>query len=430
MRIVHLANRHHDQPSAGHGFWLNHAFKSSVEDSGNDFIIVAPKITRDLLALPAFQLSQRCRQRVTFFPVFGLRKDLIRLAALIEEGDEAATFIHVYEGGLRELLLVYELSYRYPRLRGSFNFNLSDPWDSAARRQGPSAMGKWEFVRRMVGSMGPRFTFSAETQELANLLAPNLGVRLEEYPLPALVSSRSSRTDRKEIDFFIPVFEDKELSFVLSSISLLAGDKRTDSLRITIQPRWSGSFSSKSMNDCEQLGIQVFPQVLSKEDYENIVARSKVVILPYSNVEYYQLQSSARMLDSIALGSTVVVPSNTVLSRQVSERGWGLEFDSRSSSSLAEAMHKALAGLTGREAEKPLDPSQSISKLIGRTSRAIAQDSPPGKNPANSGLLTLRAAVLFLTSDFRAAAGGVLSFLGVSPSLLRALEQNFPRRRP
>ncbi len=429
MRIIHLANRHHDEPSAGHGYWLNHAFKSSVEGSGNDFIIVAPKITRDPMARPALQLSQRCRQRVTFLPAFGLRKDLISLAELIEESDEAATFIHVYEGGLRELLMVYELSRRYPKIRGSFNFNLSDPWDSATIRQGSSPRRKWRFVRRMVGSMGPMFTFTAETKELAGLLASNLGVRLEEYPLPALVSNRSNRMGHKEIDFFIPVFEDKELSFVLSSIALLAGDKQADSLRVVIQPRWSGTFSAKSIRECEQLGIQVFPQVLSKEEYENVVAQSKVVILPYSNVEYYQLQSSARMLDSIALGSTVVVPSNTVLSRQVSERGWGLEFDSRSSSSLAETMQKALAGVTGEDAERPLDPSQSLSELIGRTSRALVQDSSLGGKPASSGLLTLRASLLFLKTDFRAAAGGILSFLGVSPSSLRALAQNFPRKQ-
>ena len=424
-----MANRHHDEPSAGHGYWLNHAFQASVEGSGNDFIIVAPKITRDPMARPTLQLSQRCRQRVTFFPVFGLRKDLISLAELIEESDEAATFIHVYEGGLRELLMVYGLSRRYPKIRGSFNFNLSDPWDSATRRQGSSPRRKWRFVRRMVGSMGPMFTFTAETKELAGLLAPNLGVRLEEYPLPALVSNRSNRMGHKEIDLFIPVFEDKELSFVLSSIALLAGDKQADSLRVVIQPRWSGTFSAKSIKECEQLGIQVLPQVLPKEEYESVVAQSKVVVLPYSNVEYYQLQSSARMLDSIALGSTVVVPSNTVLSRQVSERGWGLEFDSRSSSSLAETMEKALAGLTGEDAEKPLDPSKSLSELIGRTSTALVQDSSTGEKPASSGLLTLRASLLFLTTNFRAATGGILSFLGVSPSLLRALAQNLPRKQ-
>jgi hypothetical protein len=92
-------------------------------------------------------------------------------------------------------------------------------------------------------------------------------------------------------------------------------------------------------------------------------------------------------------------------------------------------MQKALAGLTGEDAEKPLDPSQSLSELIGRTSRALVQDSSPGKNPGSAGLLTLRTSLLFLTSDFRAAAGGVLSFLGVSPSSLRALAQNFPRKQ-
>jgi hypothetical protein len=67
MRIIHLANRHHDEPSAGHGYWLNHAYKNSCIENGADFIIVAPVKSLDPEAFAVLKLDSESRARLTFF---------------------------------------------------------------------------------------------------------------------------------------------------------------------------------------------------------------------------------------------------------------------------------------------------------------------------------------------------------------------------
>jgi glycosyltransferase involved in cell wall biosynthesis len=429
MRIIHLANRHHDVPSAGHGFWLNREYKDSCVRQDAEFLLVAPKVSVDPESYPLFALDRHSRGRLTYFPLLGLKADFNRLRLLLQDGPKDS-ILHVYEGGLREFLLVVRLASEFTDLKSVFNFNLSDPWQTAVRSKNWMVKHIWKHINALVAHCNKSVVFTAETKELALLLGTRLIFPLREYALPPNVPFELIvRKIEKDWDFFIPVFGEGELSIVMDALHELK--RRTGKAHSArIQPRWSESLSPISLSRFDELSLELLPKVISQEEYVNTLSASSVVVLPYKNLEYYRLQSSGRVQDAVSLGARVIVPATTSLARQVLERSWGYEFDSGSFLSLADAMEKSL-----REKSEVQSQFRVVSPFDSIVSQANLAGSLPGvshwSGSQEKGIKVrlLAASLLFLLSDFRSLVAGIMGLLGVSQNIQARLANALPRKQ-
>lgn len=430
MRIIHLANRHHDKPSAGHGFWLNHQYKNSCEQNGAEFLLVAPKVSVDPESYPLLALSRKSRERLTHFPLFGIGADLKNLRRLISSNSEE-TILHVYEGGLREFLIVVKLASEATGLKTIFNFNLSDPWHTAAISQTWMSKHIWRLIYEATEDCEGSVVFTAETKELASLLNTRINTSLKEYVLvPNVPFEQVSPINPKHWDFFVPVFGEGELDLLLDALFELR--RRTGkSHRVRIQPRWSQPLSTESVSRLNELGVELLPEIVSEEVYINTVSSSCTVVLPYLNLDYYRLQSSGRVMDAVALGARVVVPATTSLSRQVLERSWGHEFNPKSHQSLSEAMEMSL----GEKADV-----QSRFSVMSAYQSIVSQaaSADPLKRVSQRARLSAKgmwfrftaSSLLFLVSDFRSFVSGILGLMNIPPKFLTAYALKFPRKHP
>ena len=429
MRIIHLANRHHDEPSAGHGHWLNREYKSSCVRNGAEFFLVAPKVSVDPESYPLFSLDRQSRARLTYFPLLWLKSDLNRLRLLLQD-TSTASILHVYEGGLREFLLVVLLASEFKALKTVFNFNLSDPWHVAATSSSWIAKCLWKHIDELAVSCNGSVVFTAETEELASMIGTRLTIRLQEYALtPNVPFELIEREIEKRWDLFIPVFGEDELDLVIGALLELRQRTGKDQ-RIRVQPRWSEPLSRVSVSRLGKLGAELLPRVISQEEYVNTVSASHVVVLPYKNLDYYRLQSSGRVQDAVSLGVRVVVPATTSLARQVVDKSWGYEFDSDSFLSLADAMEKCLRDDSKVQTQvtviSPFDSITSQARHAGSSPRVGRQKAKKRKGIK---LRLLAASMLFLLSDSRSFMAGVMGLVGVSQNIQEKLASALPRKQ-
>ena len=374
-------------------------------------------------------LSKLQRIRLTYWPWFGLAKDFNALVNLLQDSTRKETILHVYEGGLREFMLVSLIKAKQPNLRIIFNFNLVDPWHISIMNGGGISRQIWKLISKSDLKTSGGVLFTAETKELANLISARFDAKFLEYPLPSLLPDCGSFERNREFSFFIPVFGDEELKLVTSALELF-GRKNEVAGKVVVQPKWSSSLSDSSYNKILSLGIKLLPAVLSIDDYHSTIQRSQAIILPYKNVDYYHLQSSGRMIDAVASGAKVLVPEDTSLARKVLERDWGLPFDVRSEKRLAEAMEKILTGY------KPVD-KKDLKLTPLDTFQILLANLPPEPNPNKSMGASKKSqsrfhlwliGLLFVTTDFRSFIAGMLDLVYFPKSLVKSLSILFPRR--
>ena len=429
VRIVHLVNRHDDKPSAGHGHWLNHALKNSCISGGIDFVIAGSLHNQDAGVNKVLSLSKLQRIRLTYWPWFGLAKDFSTLVNLLQDTSRKETILHVYEGGLREFMLVSLIKAHQPNLRIIFNFNLVDPWHISILNGGGISRQIWKLMSKSDLKTSGGVLFTAETKELANLLSTRFDANFLEYPLPSLLPDSGNFARDREFNFFIPVFGDEELNLVTSALELFSRKKEVAG-KVVVQPKWSSSLSDSSSNKILSLGIKLLPAVLSIDDYLSTIQSSQAIILPYKNVDYYQLQSSGRMIDAVASGAKVLVPEGTSLARKVLEKDWGLPFDVRSEKSLAEAMDKILTGYEPVDKKNlkltPLDTFQILLANLPPEHNRYKNMGASKKSQPRFHLWLI--GLLFVTTDFRSFISGMLDLVFFPKSLVKSLSNLFPRR--
>jgi hypothetical protein len=429
VRVVHLANRHDDEPSAGHGYWLNHALKDSCEAGGIEFVIAASRHNKDSSVEKILTLSKQKRIQFTAWPYLGLSKDVQNLEQILAAAPGVESFLHIYEGGLREYLIIILLRNRNPSLRIIFNFNLADPWNISLISRGFSSKLIWRIISDCASRLAGGVLFTAETLELAQLFSTRSNFPMIEYPLPAQFSEPRVSYESKIYDFFIPVFGPEELELVCSALNDLK-EKGRGKLKVIIQPKWSSSIPENTLDMLSRLGVEIAAPIISQNEYKTKLVKSRGLILPYKNLDYYKLQSSGRMVDAVANGTRVIVPEGTSLARKVQGNGWGSTFDVCSGTSLAKAMGEIL------EIEEPftshgplLTPFYSIVGLLEQITPADSLgETMSASRMRFSRTRVLVMGLLFLTTDFRSFISGVLSFIGVSTGMQASLSRIFPRR--
>jgi glycosyltransferase involved in cell wall biosynthesis len=83
--------------------------------------------------------------------------------------------------------------------------------------------------------------------------------------------------------------------------------------------------SSLAVQRLRRLKVKLIENELSTDDYDALLKRASIVLLPYSLV-YYHAQTSGIFCEALAQGKPVVVPRGTWMARQLKDHGAGESF--------------------------------------------------------------------------------------------------------
>jgi hypothetical protein len=98
----------------------------------------------------------------------------------------------------------------------------------------------------------------------------------------------------------------------------------------------------------EQPGVQLHEGILSREDYNDWIAQS-VVLLPYEAAAY-KWRSSGVYLEAKCFGAPVIVPAGTWMAEEVTRLGNGVVFEEYTARSIAASIARAQAELNSLRA--------------------------------------------------------------------------------
>jgi hypothetical protein len=316
LNVVTLAPLLSSKQDSGHVYWFHSTLHETfLLNSAANHITLCPIKNSPEWGIGTFSLTAKGRQRLSHFPLFGLKIDILDSEANIRKhfGPNSQVHLHVYDGGFREYILVSELLERNKSWTSSFNFaGWLDPWVKYLD-MGDKRIGSKE---NHIGEMelnNPRILKYTETRALAKLFS---GVRLEPETYPsfstlALIQNQSATTKKTTDVSFFPESEE-ELDFCLA-VSERVSMATQGGVSFALQPRWKLTLSESRVKELEALGFKVFAANLMLEEYSDMFSESKVVVLPYRRSDFYKLQGSGRLLDALTSNCKVVVPSGTAL---------------------------------------------------------------------------------------------------------------------
>jgi len=316
LNVVTLAPLLSSQQDNGHVYWFHSTLHETFHlNTAANHITLCPIENSPDWGIGTFSVSAKRRQRLSHFPLFGLKKDILDSEANIRKhfGPNSQVHLHVYDGGFREHILVSELLERNSSWSSSFNYaGWLDPWakylvvrNKRIKRTG-SNFEEVEFSN-------PRILKYTETQALAKLFIGNQ-LEPETYPsfsILAVFQNQSKKLRKTGEVLFFPESEE-ELDFCLEVAKRVRLAIHRD-VSFALQPRWKLVLSESRVKDLEEFGFKVFAANLELREYSYMFSRSQVVVLPYRRSDFYKLQSSGRLLDALTSDCRVVVPSGTAL---------------------------------------------------------------------------------------------------------------------
>lgn len=341
-KVVYSISPHYKGNDESHVYWFEKALGNAARAQGYRYESITGFQDGSEHVIKALGHSSAQRHKLLFTPWVGLISDVIRIRRAVSK--EAAQIIwHVYDGGFREFILLSLLLITFQESKAVFNFTTLEPWVAILSSSKSANSGTKAAVAKVKSAFGSRLTLLADSRELGVEISSGANFISDEYPLFTFMSSPGS--GQGELGYtnqvlFSPCNE-AELQLSLDALKALENQSKI-AIHPIIQLRWGAKVSNSRVADIESEGIHLHQESLSAEDYAKLYANTRVAVMPYLDRKYYQFQSSGRLLDSVSRGCVVVVPDETVLGRKTLENRWGFTFSSDSSTSLANAIEKAL----------------------------------------------------------------------------------------
>lgn len=341
-RAVYSISPHYKGNDESHVYWFEKALGNAARAQGYGYKSITGFPDSSEHVIKALSHSSAQRHRLLFTPWARLISDVMRISRAVSK-DTAQITWHVYDGGFREFILLSLLLIKFKKSKAVFNFTTLEPWLAIFRSSKTANSGTKAAVAKIKKAFGSRLTLLADSRELGVELSSGANFISDEYPLFTFMSSPES--GQGELGYtnqvlFSPCNE-AELQLSLDAINELENQSKI-TIHPIIQLRWGAKISNSRVAEIESKRIRLHQESLSAEEYAELYANTRVAVMPYLDRKYYQFQSSGRLLDSVSRGCVVVVPDETVLGRKTLENSWGFTFSSDSSTSLANAIEKAL----------------------------------------------------------------------------------------
>jgi glycosyltransferase involved in cell wall biosynthesis len=99
--------------------------------------------------------------------------------------------------------------------------------------------------------------------------------------------------------------------------------------------------SNVALSLLKKLPVQIYENELSINEYNELLLRSSIVILPYQLL-FYHAQTSGVLCEAMSAGKPVIVPRGTWLSQQIQGKKVGVKFCPGDRVSLLEATQTAM----------------------------------------------------------------------------------------
>jgi hypothetical protein len=320
ITVSHCITR---DPIKGHPYWFHKCLDEAAKGSGLTHITCGPKDQASRRIQGVLEHPGHFRSVASIFVFWGRKNEISELEEILSEGSYE-NFIHIYEGGFREFILIRRLAWRNPDLNILFNFNLTDPWHLVIDKKTVSAWLARRVLRRAVLELGTQLAPFAETKETAGRFSKVLGIKFSQYPLFSTVNAPDNIQNNKQRKFDVTCFPATaiELSEVMSAIEKLSNDILP---KILIVPRWGLKLSPSDIQNLRSIGIEFVEKVLNAQEYRALYAATKVAVFPYEDLNYLNT-SSGRLLDAAAAGCYAIAPKSSSPGRQIEREGWGSSY--------------------------------------------------------------------------------------------------------
>jgi glycosyltransferase involved in cell wall biosynthesis len=127
---------------------------------------------------------------------------------------------------------------------------------------------------------------------------------------------------------------DKDIQFIIQA-SIPGVDYLESSCAIALQ-------RLKELSLSEGYNIELIFEHLSDQDYEELLSKTNLVLLPYTGLTY-KVQSSGILVESMAHGLPCIVPKDTWMESELSRTGAGLAFNPENPNDIAEKVCTLIA---------------------------------------------------------------------------------------
>ena len=183
--------------------------------------------------------------------------------------------------------------------------------------------------------------------------------------------------------------------------------------------RWGTSVSMTKKQEIDELGGSLVNDKVSVNEYASLYSKSSVAVLPYQTYSHYIYQTSGRLLDALALGCKVVVPSDTVLARITSNMSHGVSASPFDAKAISRAISALLKSKDYSELPLVRDAADTAIEIVSAANRldSNARITPQSTTWGD----TFVASQGFLLASPRGFVTGLLSIVGFPMAKLARL---------
>lgn len=315
--------------------------------------------------LTILSLSKEERHIASYIPLWHLELDVNNLFNSISKQPQLRV-LHIYEGGLREFLLICLLQGKLNDLLIIFNFTLVDPWIKLFTLKTLRNTFFLRIFSNLFNVLKKNTIFLSETSEFKNILLKHSIKIVQNYPLfSQLEASDSTFTERKVHVTFFPSTND-ETRYCIRIMQLLL-KQNAEINSFALQPRWGLIIDKELEGVLKKINTVIYKSNLAKSVYTLIYRTSNICFLPYTKSEHYAVQTSGRLLDVAAGGSIAFVPKNTALEKICLENGWGYAYNLDDIFGICDLIRDVIQNKNLREANVAPSAQDAAFKLIKLT---------------------------------------------------------------
>lgn len=287
---------------AGHGESFYRAFNKSLAPTAEP-IVLGCKDAPPALAKNLFP-SWAARQVVPLSPLATLYLKFARVNNWVS--DSKFENVLIYDGALEDLWLAWNLAIKQPNSNIIFNFHFADQIHKQLDLDNSqdTTLSLRSRLRSLLKKKPKNLLLFAESRVLSQVLAAKLGCSIFEFPCPTTIEiPKLTVAKERNIDVLL-VSRDDNLDWVRLFLWELCSDSEKE-LKIIVQ-----DFSEKLsvITDCYSVVSGKIPW----EEYSELNARAKVVVLPYFS-DFYRLGSSGRLQDALISEAFPFVPEGTAM---------------------------------------------------------------------------------------------------------------------
>jgi hypothetical protein len=277
-----------------------------------------------------------------------------------------------YEGNVYTLLLLSYVARKSPSIYLYLNLFNSTRYKKVLSSSLKSYLFK-RLLKFAVRGLDGRLFLSADTERFAELLEKKSGIKFETYPMfSALDYKKLECAERDRILINLRGVNSEQ--FLLKT---LLNFSNVHKCKLEVH----GIHNAEILNELKRFDcLRILSDQLDEDEYFRSYSRYKRAVFLY-DPNFFSMQSSGRLYDSILADCEIIVPKNTALEDVLAEYGNGSIYEFGNESSLAQAiMSTVQIPLKARETPTNILSAKVVLKKIeNQINQKVLQKVSPSK---------------------------------------------------